>query len=146
MARAGDAAMKIHVNRIPAEGYQEDAAYEPSLLDLDRHDVHFEQPIEVSSLITKAAEEVVVRARIRGTARLCCARCLEPFHSPLETEAMLSYHAAPADVLDITDDIRQEIILAYPMIPVCRAQCKGLCPACGQNLNVAGCSHQPKGA
>ncbi|MBI2174769.1 MAG: DUF177 domain-containing protein [Candidatus Omnitrophica bacterium] len=60
----------------------------------------------------------------------------------LDVKAMSSYHVAPTDVVDITDDVRQEIILAYPMIPVCREDCKGLCISCGQNLNVAACSHQ----
>ena len=47
------------------------------------------------------------------------------------------------DVVDITDDVRQEIMLAYPMIPVCRPDCKGLCSVCGQNLNAGPCQHHP---
>ena len=137
-----DAAMKIHVNRIPADGYREDVAYGAAALDVERTDLQFEQPIAVSSFITKAENEVVVQARIRGVATLCCARCLESFEASVEADAMFAYHTAPADVIDITDDVRQELILASPMIPLCRAECKGLCPACGQNWNAAGCSHQ----
>lgn len=137
--------MKIHVNRIPADGYREDVAYDPAALDVDRADLRFEQPIAVSSFITKAEDEVVVQAEIHGVARLSCARCLGSFEAPMETGATFTYHAAPADVIDITDDVRQEIMLTSPMIPLCREGCKGLCPTCGQNLNVAGCSHQPHG-
>jgi len=135
--------MKIHVNRIPFEGLHEEAAYDPKTLDLERFDVHLEEPITVSSFITRADQEIVVLAQIRGVLRLCCARCLEVFHSPLQTSATLSYQVKPTDVVDITEDIRQEIILTFPMIPVCRPACRGLCRLCGQNLNVAPCQHHP---
>jgi len=133
--------MKIHVNRIPFEGLREEAAYDPKTLDMERFDIHVEEPVTVSSFITKADKEIVVHAQIRCVLRLCCARCLGFFDSPLQTAAMLSYETKPTDVVDITEDIRQEIILAYPMIPVCQQACKGLCPSCGQNLNVTLCQH-----
>ncbi|MBI4323439.1 MAG: DUF177 domain-containing protein [Candidatus Omnitrophica bacterium] len=133
--------MKIYVNRIPAEGLHEEAAYDPKVLDVERFDLRLEEPIAVSSVITKAENAILVQAQIRGRLRFSCARCLEPFALPLETAATLSYQVRPSDVVDITEDIRQEIILAYPMIPVCRPACKGLCPACGQNLNAGSCVH-----
>jgi len=136
--------MKIHVNRIPFEGLSEQATYDPLTLDLGRFDVRLQPPIEVSSFISKADNEVVVQAAIRCAVQLTCARCLGQFDSTLETDTTLSYAAQPTDVLDITEDIRQEIILAYPMIPVCQESCKGLCPSCGQNLNLAACPHQSR--
>jgi len=133
--------MKIHVNRIPFEGLHEEVNYDPKVLDVDRFDVHLEAPVSVSSFITKADQEIVVQADIRGVLRLSCARCLGSFERPLVTAASLSYQAGPTDVVDITEDIRQEIILAYPMIPICQQDCKGLCAVCGENLNAASCQH-----
>ena len=127
--------MKIHVNRIPLEGMREEVAYDPKTLDVERTDVAVERPITVSTFITKTEHDVVVQAHIRGVMRCSCARCLQPFEWPLQTEMTMSYEVSPTDVVDITDDVRQEILLAYPMIPVCRQECKGLCPACGHNLN-----------
>ena len=131
--------MKIHVSRVPAEGLQEDIAYDPNAMDLDRFDVHPEDPIVVSAFIMKADRELIVQAEIRGQLQLTCGRCLTAFAIPLQTSATLSYQVAPTDVVDIADDIRQEILLAYPMIPVCEQGCKGLCPSCGQNLNHGAC-------
>ncbi|MBU1147145.1 MAG: DUF177 domain-containing protein, partial [Candidatus Omnitrophica bacterium] len=51
----------------------------------------------------------------------------------------VNYEVNPGDILEIDDDIRQEIILDSPMKVVCRPDCKGLCPNCGQNLNVGKC-------
>ena len=136
--------MKIYVNRIPFEGRREEIAYDPKALDLERPDVRLDEPVVLSSFISKADQELVVQAEIRGMLRLSCARCLESFQCPLKTQTILSYHVAPTDVVDITEDVRQEIILAYPMIPLCRPGCKGLCATCGQDLNVESCNHQPK--
>jgi uncharacterized metal-binding protein YceD (DUF177 family) len=56
-------------------------------------------------------------------------------------DATFSYSVQPTDVVDITEDVRQEIILAYPMIPLCDPACKGLCRSCGANLNRVSCGH-----
>jgi uncharacterized protein len=133
--------MKIHVNRVPAEGLTEHATYDPMPLDMDRADVHLSEPFEVDARIVKADRELVVKVDIHAPVSMTCARCLTPFSSKITAATMFSYPVHPTDVVDITDDVRQEIILAYPMIPVCRPQCKGLCMVCGQNLNVASCDH-----
>ena len=143
MSAVVSAPMKIHVNRIPFEGVHEQAHYEPQTLDIDRPDVHPAQPITVSSFITMAEHELVVQAEIQGQFELVCARCLTQYVAPLATSATLTYPVHPADVVDITDDVRQEILLAYPMIPVCRPDCKGLCRRCGQNLNDQACACAP---
>ena len=106
-------------------------------------DVEVERPTtcDREELVTTADRELVVKVDIRCPVVLSCARCLEEFHSTIRTDAVFSYNVQPTDIIDITDDVRQEIVLAYPMIPVCRSECKGLCSACGQNLNLAACSH-----
>lgn len=133
--------MKIHVNRVPAEGLHERATYDPAPLDMDRADVQLTEPFKVEADIAKADRELVVNVNIKAPASMTCARCLTPFPSTITAATLFSYQVGPTDVVDMTEDVRQEIILAYPMIPVCRPQCKGLCMACGQNLNVASCDH-----
>lgn len=41
--------------------------------------------------------------------------------------------------IDISDMLRQEIILHFPSVSVCSKSCKGLCPLCGTNLNEETC-------
>lgn len=137
--------MKIYVSRVPSEGLREELACDPGAMDLDRFDVHPEPPVIVSSFVTKADRELVVQVEIRGRLQLSCGRCLATFAVPLHVVSTLSYPVAPTDVVDISDDVRQEILLAYPMIPVCRDDCKGLCPSCGQNLNQGPCGCAPTG-
>ena len=134
--------MKIQVSRVPAEGLKEQATYEPSLLDMERDDIHIDGAFEVDAFITKVDEELVVDVDIHCPLRLTCARCLEEFRHEARADTIFSYTVGPTDVVDITEDVRQEVILTYPMIPVCQPECKGLCHVCGRNLNVDPCSHQ----
>lgn len=134
-----EGAMKIHVSRVPFEGLHETASYDPAEMDLARFDVRPNAPIALSCFVTKADRELVVQATLQYQLQMRCAKCLEEFASPVTTSATFSYPVAPADVVDIRDDLRQEIILSYPMIPVCQSSCLGLCPQCGQNRNHGLC-------
>jgi uncharacterized protein len=49
-----------------------------------------------------------------------------------------------ADHIDLTPMLREQIILAAPMQPLCREDCAGLCPTCGQNLNDRRCACEPE--
>ena len=49
------------------------------------------------------------------------------------------------DEIDFRDSIQEQIILAFPMRPLCRENCSGLCPNCGSDLNKGecGCTKTP---
>jgi uncharacterized protein len=96
-----------------------------------------------------------------------CARCLEPvtrevkrnyelLYRPQGTDAgraEISVTDAEAEIgyylgegIELNDILREQILLAVPMKVVCREDCKGLCPQCGQNLNQGECKcPQPVG-
>ncbi len=134
--------MKIHINRVPEEGLHEQATYDPAALDMDREDIHLREPVTVEANIHLVERELVVRADIQVALQMTCARCLEEFTLAVQHDGIFTYAVGSKDVVDITDDVRQEIILEYPMVPICRTDCKGLCSACGQNLNQTACEHQ----
>ncbi len=94
----------------------------------------------------------VVLNNITSTTEQTCSRCLDKFSQKLEIEeAEAHFYEKPPQKdfdslevyfiqmqnmsIDLTDALRQEIILHFPMIPVCSERCKGLCPSCQVNLN-----------
>ena len=99
----------------------------------------------------------------RATVSAECARCLTPIEAPVRARFAEQYYAAlnvdtgapmpppPLDAktighdfrVDLTPLIREEVILAMPLKPLCRPDCKGLCPVCGEDLNVAPHQHEP---
>ncbi|MCL6630530.1 MAG: DUF177 domain-containing protein, partial [Armatimonadetes bacterium] len=57
---------------------------------------------------------------------------------PLDEDDAVSNLVAN-NVLDLDELIRQSVLIAIPIQPLCTADCKGLCPSCGQNLNMGKC-------
>jgi uncharacterized protein len=103
---------------------------------------------------------ILVQGRIGTTIRLTCSRCLAEFVVGLQTAVEEEFRASgqfatdhrtsdeaadPAlqiddqHTLDLREVVRQQLLLALPLHPVCRPECAGLCSQCGQDLNDGPC-------
>lgn len=99
-----------------------------------------------------------LRGRVGTVATMVCSRCLTTIRRPLEAvldeefpigadddEAgetrELGLSAGPTPVLDVSEVVRQQLLLTTPMAPLCRPDCRGICPTCGANRNEADCGH-----
>ena len=99
-------------------------------------------------LFTRTNRGALAKGQFITELETDCARCLEPFPLTLNVplEEMFSFSPASDPVyfidegwLDLRQPLREQIMLAMPMHPLCRPGCKGLCPNCGQNLNEGPC-------
>lgn len=131
--------MKIDVRSIPEGGLELKEKIVASDLDIERQDIKFKSPIWVTANVRKEDKEVLIEVSLEALMNEDCARCLKEFEMPLNKHLYLSYEASSQDVIDLSDNIREEIMLDYPMKPVCKEDCKGLCHICGQNLNEKEC-------
>ncbi|NCP16799.1 DUF177 domain-containing protein, partial [bacterium] len=48
--------------------------------------------------------------------------------------------------IDLEPLMREYALLEVPISPVCKPDCKGLCPVCGEDLNLVNCGHQAGGS
>ena len=108
----------------------------------------------------RTKDGLLVTAHLRGVDREVCSRCLRDVDMPvrvdLEEEFLASVDAntgaplpPPEDkeafridahhTLDLEEAVRQSWTVALPMQPLCRPDCRGLCPSCGQDLNQRAC-------
>ena len=98
----------------------------------------------------------------RATIAEHCSRCLRPIETPVETHFAEQYYATidvvsgdskeppPSDTkrigsdfwIDLTPLFREELILATPLAPLCKPDCKGLCLVCGRDLNEEPHDHE----
>jgi uncharacterized protein len=132
--------MKIRIEQIPLEGLRLQEMLEPATLDLDTDMVKFRQPIRIQADVQKVSNDVLVDVGFTTNVSLVCSRCLEEFNMELHKDFSLNYPVNKTDrTIDLTPDVRQEIVLDYPISPKCRNDCKGLCPTCGKNLNEEKC-------
>ena len=103
--------------------------------------------------------DVVVQGRLTATVPQTCGRCLESFPARVDANVDVRLMPRPAtgdaiklgrddldvdfyvdDQLDLKRVVETETTLALPMKPLCRDDCRGLCPACGGNRNLVSCA------
>lgn len=139
--------MKINTNQIPSEGISFSKSIPTQSLELETDVVKFRCPIKVEADIAKITDVVTIALVLNGTMYLNCGRCLEEFTADFEKKLKLNYQINQADqIIDLIPDIREEIIVDYPIKPLCKFDCKGLCFKCGRNLNEEVCKCVTEGS
>lgn len=106
--------------------------------------------ISVQGAFWSDGNHLVVQGTIHTSGIYPCSRCLTPvsvdrketLSEVFGTEAQLPEDVLPynGEYIDLTEAIRDTLILSEPMRVLCREDCKGLCPQCGANLNEGPCS------
>jgi uncharacterized protein len=117
-------------------------------------------PVRAELQVDRSGDQLAVRGELSTAIGLECSRCLTAFASSLsgELEAFADRagkrHQEEGELerademrfhdgrqLDLRDDIRESLLLELPMAPLCRPDCRGLCPVCGANWNDGSCVH-----
>ena len=160
----------IDIPRIPPDGLHLDEVLEPAAVHLDgdeelslRPGARLRGHVEVVDGTT-----LHLRGRLDGTIEIDCARCLERYGVTFGQELDLFYLPRAAgqpeaqeeevelsdrdvvvgyyenDHLDLGEVVREQILLGLPLKPLCREDCRGLCPGCGKNRNAGPCGCTPE--
>lgn len=142
-------ALRIQVSDLleePGSSRTERAAVPVSL---SLHGAALHDEVEAALALRSLADGVLVRGETTVAVDLTCTRCLTMWteDSRAVFEAVYRHHPEPDDELpiepggwiEVGDLIRDEVSLALPARPVCRVDCRGLCPVCGSDLNIDPC-------
>jgi uncharacterized protein len=136
--------------------------YEPSDFEGRSNQFRLVAPVSLQATVHKDKDRFRLIGRVTTVLELACSRCLEPFELPVAAtfdvrylpqsentgeereveEDDLSDAFYRDDKIDLGQLIEEQFYLALPMKPLCRDDCKGLCPNCGINLNDEQCSCQ----
>jgi len=132
--------VKIFINQVPAEGLVLEEEIKPSELDLETELVKYRSNLKVQAQVSRVISALIVKLDMRAELSAPCSRCLADFKWQFYKEAQLSFSLdGDSTVIDLNPDIREEVMLDYPIKPLCKQDCKGLCPKCGKNKNEGGC-------
>ncbi len=139
--------------------------------DIHEENVQFDDslkvvgPLDGHVRIRRVNQGLLVNGWVDVKVEQSCARCLKqfelPLHVPFEerfypTMDIITGHPLPPieeeDVfpinehheVDLTEPVRQALLLALPMVPLCKEDCAGLCSQCGHDLNLGPCSCEPE--
>ena len=131
--------MKIYVNEIMPEGIDREEKLDASKLSLETEHVRYPAAIIVTARIERDKDIITANCKIESRTQQICSRCLLEFDSPIEKKISFIYKVKGEHTIELDDNIRDAIILDYPMKILCRPDCKGLCFNCGKNLNEGPC-------
>ncbi len=147
--------MKINISKLSEGEHFYTFIVKPS--DLELESKRFNKPVYVEATLEKSKKQLFLRAIVYTVGRFQCDRCVEDFDMVLENSYRMYYVYSEEDSkkyeqdevmvitpetneIDISDDVRQMILLAVPMKLLCYEECLGLCSKCGKNLNFETCT------
>ena len=132
--------MKIKVNTIPQEGWILSEVISPADWMLQTPELKFLDAVQMTASFQKDRDAVFVQVVVQGKQELLCDRCATLYPASYQESFDLGYSTKQMQTLDISTDIRQEILLSYPVRFLCMDNCLGLCAQCGNNLNEGPCN------
>lgn len=150
--------------------FEEDPLNFPVLSEMvNMRECEFRLPLSIRLKAFRVREMFEVQGTFRTRIRLTCSRCLKDFETPLICDFELTYtREVPGhmDVLDreeielkaeeiglmyfkgeeinIEQGVQEQVVMAFPLQPLCDRNCKGLCPHCGADLNQGKCGCMPE--
>jgi len=136
--------MKINVKRIPVDGETLQDSEPASILALDDSNTRFEHPVEYRLHAQIQENAVLVTGKLLTKATMRCSRCVKEFQCLVRVDDFVFHRElAGEDFVDLTDNIREDIILQLPQRALCQKDCQGLCLVCGKDLNEGACQCKP---
>lgn len=121
--------------------------------------VQFQPDLDLKELVgivrvTRTPQGLLFQVKMHASALTECARCLTDFDYDLNVDFSELYAFNQRSVtdsnlilpedgkIDLEPLLREYMLLELPINPLCKPDCKGLCPICGENLNLKTCNHE----
>ena len=122
----------------------------------------FSEPLIFQLRFQRSGQFIEVDASLEAVVELQCGRCLQGFKQHLDESFSLTFvphHKEDEageeeveletselglipyrdEVLKLQEPLQEQLLMAVPISPICKTSCRGLCPSCGMNLNIAEC-------
>jgi len=161
--------MRLELSHIRQPETDFKKVYQPAEVATGDEDYRITAPVDLRMTIYKDKDRFRLVGTVTTELELQCSRCLEPFVLPVDREFDLRYlpHGAAEpesdddeetevedddvavtfyrdEAIDLNELLREQFYLALPMKPLHAEDCKGICPQCGTNRNVAPCDCSPQ--
>lgn len=129
-------------------GEYRDVRIEEAVDELKLGLVEIDLPVLAALRLESVEDGIFVTGTLSGRAELTCARCLKPFEDDFGVNVREMFSPDPGDddyeiselgSMDPEPMVRDSVLLAMPFSPLCREDCKGLCPRCGADWNLEKC-------
>lgn len=130
----------LHINRhhIPEEGMDICEKVDAAKLNFDIEQAAV-SPVSLDLHAALAGEDLIVRGKASVDFESTCDRCLCQCIIPIVVDDVCQMIEQCPDLVDLTDMIREDILVTFPQTSLCKSDCEGLCSGCGVDLNQEDC-------
>lgn len=140
--------IKVNVAIIGPDGMEVSGTEDSAFLDLETTEgipVSVRGPVRYSLHAAMVGEDLLVTGSAFAELATKCSLCLKDVvHRIGSDKICIHKEKVPEDIIDLTEDVREEILLSVPSRFKCSDDCKGLCPGCGADLNSERCKCRKK--
>jgi uncharacterized protein len=165
----------LHVEQLKEKEFSHEFEENPQVFPIiaemiKNRECQFLKPLNIRLKAFSVRELFEVQGTFRTSVRLPCSRCLKDFDTALASDFELTYTKEVPGLMDVFEDeeielrleeigmiyfkgeeinleqgIQEQVVMAFPLQPLCDDNCKGLCPKCGSDLNQGdcGCKREP---
>jgi len=146
--------MKIDVNDLISKKASKKKVHLVSIIENfydDGEYIEFLKPITLDGEVSISENVIRLEGKVKTELGLSCSRCLTSFNYNIDIQIHENFSNIPdnkddeiifidSDIIDITEIIKNNIILSLPIKKLCKDDCKSLCQVCGSNLNISSCN------
>jgi uncharacterized metal-binding protein YceD (DUF177 family) len=140
--------LSISPATLPADGIHIHGELPMESFDIPAEDrISAPDPVVIDLHVSPVHGGILAQGTLQTRLRCRCDRCLKYFDHALDVPDFCQFFRNPQNNdIDLTEYVREDILLAFPQHVLCREDCQGLCPNCGANLNVrdCGCERAPE--
>ena len=165
----------LHIEQLKEKEFSHEFEENPQIFPIiaemvKNRECEFLKPLNIRLRAFRVRELFEVQGRLETRVRLPCSRCLKDFDTPLASDFELTYTKEMQGFMDVFDEeeielkieeigmiyfrgeeinlqqgLQEQVVMAYPLQPLCDENCRGLCPKCGSDLNQGdcGCKREP---
>ena len=153
--------MIIDLITLEKSPYRFEFSLAPGEINLEADEVKLKNAVEISGQVTKHIAQTDVEGTIRAEIEMECTRCLQSIDKKFEAEFKAAFVTAEnytqakeaelsaedldvavfeGDRIDLTELVREQLLLNLPEQVFCQEDCQGLCQKCGANRNLINCN------
>jgi uncharacterized protein len=136
--------MRLLVSEIRAQHtLDESAELDSKILGSSDNQVRFTSPVKVDVQAQMTHENIVVLGKVSTQVQMTCGRCLTEYKSDLKGNFQ-DIFSFDQETIDLTELIREAVLVDVPLRGLCKEGCLGLCSVCGANKNTNPCKCKEK--
>ena len=139
--------MQVKLSDIPDGGLAVKGEIAPDELDVHEPSFTIDYPVKIALFVDVVDNVLVAKGSYNARVECTCDRCLKDFKiEPAKSDYLFGkeLNVSGEKTIDLTEGILEDIVLGLPMKVLCSADCKGICPQCGADLNLGQCSCEPR--